>query len=339
MNKLKLTKKALAAVISVAVAAAVITALLIVNIFYPLKYLSAYFVRRTRPQQGQLVLRMLDVGQADCALATLPDGKVMLIDGGGGSYTSTLSVIRALNSIDCDFIDYVVCTSVKAEHCGGLAEIIGMFGAGTIFYPYCVNKHITSAFSDFVSAAEGSGAQLVISEYGAGAESGDFYFTFLAPDVHTASGGAYDELNSSPSDQSIDASSAVLWMEYAGAGIFYAGDSPTSSLEKIADDYALLCGTEYFCYNGHYIDFSRCALYKAAGHGGEGYHSSRLMSALSPKVSLVSVGENNSEGCPSLAAMSDMYACGEVYATMFRGTVTATVTSEGSLSVRADREG
>ena len=323
--------------ISVAVAAAVITALLIVNIFYPLKYLSAYFVRRTRPQQGQLVLRMLDVGQADCTIATLPDGKVMLIDGGGGSYTSTLSVIRALNSIDCDFIDYVVCTSVKAEHCGGLAEIIGMFGAGTIFYPYCVNKHITSAFSDFVSAAESSGAQLVISEYGAGAESGDFYFTFLAPDVHTAPGGAYDELNSSPSDQSIDASSAVLWMEYAGAGIFYAGDSPTSSLEKIADDYALLCGTEYFCYNGHYIDFSRCALYKAAGHGGEGYHSSRLMSALSPKVSLISVGENNSEGCPSLAVMSDMYACGEVYATMFRGTVTATVTSEGSLSVRADR--
>ena len=146
MNKLKLTKKALAAVISVAVAAAVITALLIVNIFYPLKYLSAYFVRRTRPQQGQLVLRMLDVGQADCALATLPDGKVMLIDGGDGSYTSTLSVIRALNSIDCDFIDYVVCTSVKAEHCGGLAEIIGMFGAGTIFYPYCVNKHITRLF-------------------------------------------------------------------------------------------------------------------------------------------------------------------------------------------------
>ena len=54
MAKIKLSKKTIAAVTSVACAAVIITTLLIVNIFYPLKYFTAYIVRREPFEEGEL---------------------------------------------------------------------------------------------------------------------------------------------------------------------------------------------------------------------------------------------------------------------------------------------
>ena len=340
MKKSKLSKKTVAAIISVAVAAVIITALLIVNIFFPLKYFTAYLVGRKRSPQGALYFHVLDVGHADCAIAELPDGKTMLIDGGDGSYTTTLKILTQLNRLDIDYIDYLVCTSVKAEHCGGLAEIISNKTVGEIFYPYSTNRYITREFAAFMSAAASSGARLTVGEYGAGAVSGDFYFTYLSPDVHTAPGGEYQAMNSSPTAANIDAASAILWLEFAGRGMLYAGDAPAATLEALADEYEQLSqieGDGYFEYCGHAIDFSRCTLYKAAGHGGEGYASAKLSDLLSPDVSVISVGEGNGEGCPSLEAMADLLAHGQLYITMYRGDITCTVSQNRELSVSAAR--
>ena len=72
-------KGRLAAIISVAAAALAICALLIANIFFPLKYFTAYLVSGSRSAEGDLGMHVLDVGQADCAIVCLPDGRSIFI--------------------------------------------------------------------------------------------------------------------------------------------------------------------------------------------------------------------------------------------------------------------
>ena len=316
-------KGRLAAIISVAAAALAICALLIANIFFPLKYFTAYLVSGSRSAEGELGMHVLDVGQADCAIVCLPDGRSMLIDGGDGTYVNTLKILTELNRLDIDFLDYVVCTSVKDEHCGGLADILGVKDAGVIFAPYCTNRYITESFSRFYAAAESSGAEMRVAEYGEGDICGEAFFTFLSPAVHTAPGGAYEQLNSDPTDEAIDAASAVLWLEHEGCGIFYAGDAPSSVLERIVGEYTIASGAGgAFNFHGHVIELEDCKVYKAAGHGGEEYRSAVLTDLLSPDISVISVGELNAEGCPSAGTLADLAAHGNIYMTAYRGDVT-----------------
>lgn len=335
MKKLKLTKKAISAIISVVVAAAVVTALLIINIFYPLKYLTAYIVSGSRSPLNNLTFHFLDVGQADCAIAELPEGRTMLIDGGDGSYTSTLKILTELNRLDIDRIDYLVCTSVNGEHCGGLGEIIKNKEVGEIFYPYSTNSRITAEFYQFTLAAEASDAQLTISRYGEGAAYGDFFFTFLAPSSDTGENSEYAAMNSDPTAENIGAASAVMWFSYGGAGVLYAGDSTSERLELIAAEYESMQSfgdpEGYFSFEGRKIDLTTCKVYKVAGHGGEGSRATRLTELLAPSISVISVGADNAEGCPSLSVMADLAAFGEdgLFITMYGGDVTVSVTEKG----------
>ena len=245
------------------------------------------------------------------------------IDGGDGTYVNTLKILTELNRLDIDFLDYVVCTSVKGEHCGGLADILGVKDAGVIFAPYCTNRYITESFSRFYAAAESSGAEMRVAEYGEGDICGEAFFTFLSPAVHTAPGGAYEQLNSDPTDEAIDAASAVLWLEHEGCGIFYAGDAPSSVLERIVGEYTIASGAGgAFDFHGHVIELEDCKVYKAAGHGGEEYRSAVLTDLLSPDISVISVGELNAEGCPSAGTLADLAAHGNIYMTAYRGDVT-----------------
>ena len=339
VKKVRLTKKALAAIISVVSAAVIICALLIVNIFYPVKYLTAFFVSRKSAPLGELNMCVLDCGQADCAILTLPDGKTMLIDGGDGTYRSVLDILTELNRRDISTIDYLVCTSVAEEHCGGLAEIINNKRVGTIFYPYCNNRYITDAFSQFVSAAESSGAELVISEYGAGVQSGDFYFTFLSPSVHTAPDGEYDKLNSDPTAQNIADSSAVMWLEYAGVAFALSSSAGRDVLKKVADNYKLLSslGDKFAASGGNEVKLEECTFVTASGHGREECSSPDWYDALSADYAIISVGENYS-GCPSAQAIADIgNTVSAPMTTQMRGNITVTVTADGKYNISEER--
>lgn len=343
MAKVRLSKKAVAAIVSIACAAVLICALLIVNVFYPLRYFTAFIAPREEYPEGELNMCVLDVGQADCAIVTLPNGKTLLIDGGDGTYRNNLKILTELNRRCSRRIDYIVCTSVKDEHCGGLGEIIRNSSVGAIFYPYCTNRYITESFGDFISAANGSGARMIVAEYGAGVSSEDFYFTFLSPSVHTNPDSEYAQLNSDPNDGTIAAASAVLWIEHKGTGIVYAGDVTGAKLDEIAATYNLMqqLGDPdgYFTFSGHVINFSSCAAYKAAAHAAESSLSTSFTDLISPDISVISVGENNSEGCPSVSVLADLLAHGttddNIFMTCYDGDVTLNIDGSGRLTASA----
>ena len=56
--------------------------------------------------EGEMRIHFIDVGQGDATLVELPDGKIMLIDGGNGTSSSNTALLRYFHALDIDTIDY-----------------------------------------------------------------------------------------------------------------------------------------------------------------------------------------------------------------------------------------
>lgn len=312
-------------IITVAVVFAVILSLVITNLFIPVKYLFSYliFSANLNPA-GQMRVNFVDVGNSDCTLVELPDGKVLLIDGGDGTYSHNLKLFKELNSRGVDKIDYLVLSSVENGAAGGLAEILAYKTVDRIFAPYCPITYISDGYKNFCEKLEKDGRAVEICEYGAGVfnDEAGYYFCFLSPDIHTAEGGEYDGFLKNPSTENIKNASAVIWLEYDGVAFMFLGGTSRAVQKKILKN-AELGAMEI---NGRTIDLTSCTVLKLSDHGSAEGAFAPLSDFLSPKAAIISVGENGT-GCPSLAALSNAQnAVGsQIYRTDECGTVTITV--------------
>lgn len=102
-------------------------ALVAVSILHPLSAVA----------DGKLRVDFLDVGQGDAALVTLPDGRTLLVDGGGTTNQSQMKTDR--RSIGeavvseylwwrgLDTVDYVLPTHADSDHIDGLNDVLRNF--------------------------------------------------------------------------------------------------------------------------------------------------------------------------------------------------------------------
>ena len=303
----KLSKGRIAAIASAAVIGAVFLALVIANAFIPVKYLTAYLVARLENERGVLRVTFVDVGYGDCTICELPDGKVLMIDGGDGAYPHNLAILGALNGRGIDKIDYLVCSSVLGEYCGGLSEIIKYKSVGEIFMPAVDNIYISSSYAQFVSAARQSGARLTVSCYGAGAQGEDYYFAFLSPSPPENPLGYYEALNKSATQENIFNASAVLWLEYGQTSFIFTSSAGKAALEGIIADYSVITSTggRYEPLPGHEANLEGCDVVSVPGHGRSECTSAEWYDFIKPSLAVISVGENYS-GYPSSQALADI---------------------------------
>lgn len=181
-NKKRLSKSSIKLIVWLSVAIFIAVLLILINIFIPIKYIGAYVnFNKDLPPQNSMRIRYMDVGYGDCAIVELPDGKTMLIDGGVATYSNVHKILKTLNSSGIDKLDYLICTSVKSEHCGGLSEIIKYKSVDRAYIPYVINKEITDEYKKFYSQLTKSGASAEVAEYGKGIynrEAGYFFIFF-----------------------------------------------------------------------------------------------------------------------------------------------------------------
>lgn len=330
-KRLKLPPSAIVAIVISAVAAAVVIALIIINAFIPVRYLSAYTVKADKNTQGQLKVTYIDVGFGDSTLIELPDGKTALIDGGDGSYPNQLKLLNTLNSHGVDYIDYLICSSVKKEHCGGLAEIIELKGVGYAFIPYSKNERITDEYHAFISALEAKNIPSEIAGVSAGFDGTDYFFTFLSPSSYLSPQSEYAALNTNPDKENIDNASAVGWLECFGKKFVFCSDVRSGALERAIADYNLQksLGNVYCPYKGNGVELEGCDVATVAAHGGEKNACAKWFNLLKPKYAIVSVGLNYG-GYPSAIALSDPTGVGaQIYLTSESGNVEFCVNSQG----------
>src|SRR6185295_12948674 len=85
----------------------------------------------SRPEDGQLSVTFLDVGQGDAILIEGPRGNRVLVDGGPGSQPITQALSRNL-PIDSRRIDLVVLTHAQSDHMAGLLTVVDKYDVGAV---------------------------------------------------------------------------------------------------------------------------------------------------------------------------------------------------------------
>lgn len=335
MKRKRLSKGLLISIITSALILVAALAILITNIYIPVKYLSAYLVTANRAVDGELRVSFLDVGYGDCTLVEFPDGRTMLIDSGNGRYGNQLKLLKLLNGYGVDNIDYLVCTSVKNERCGGFGELLKYKAVGKVYMPYCLSTQITDGYRAFCEAVKSCGAKTEICEYGAGERGDGYEFCFLSPSVHTLENGEYDLLNKNPNETNINNASAALWLECGGVSFLFLGDVNSEIEAKICADYLLTGGQTAAGYN---VRLENCKIVKAANHGKITSACAALYDLIKPETVIISVGENG-QGCPSQDVISDAqrYAGENLYRTDYCGTVTVTA-KDGSYRIEKEKK-
>ena len=95
---------------------------------------------------GNLHLTMMDVGQGDAMLVTLPNGKTLMVDTGGVSLHGEFDIGDrvlgpALRARGIGRLDYVAITHGDPDHIGGALSLVRDFGPREVWYGTYVNNH------------------------------------------------------------------------------------------------------------------------------------------------------------------------------------------------------
>lgn len=319
-QKKRLSKRLLALIITVSVVLVLLSAILITNIFIPVKYLSAYInTSSDKPQKGEMRISFIDVGNGDCTLVELPDGKVALIDGGNGSYNNQLKIFKKLNSYKIDKIDYLFCTSSSANRCGGLAEIVKYKNIDKVFAPIYKNSGVTEEYRNFRKEIKNKSKSISECVYGAGEYNEEYGYCFYV---------LYPERETTDSEYDSVASSSV-WISYGGVSVLLLGDLKTSELRNFHDSYTVTG----FDINGQSIKIEECNIVKPSNGGDDSGVYAPLYDLIQAETAIISTDKE-----PALALLSDIevYAGDNIYSTDNNGTVTLSI-SGGSYSVKKER--
>lgn len=310
MSKFKefMSKRWVRSTILITVAFLVIIAFVIINIFIPVKYFSAFFsCKAPKPAEGEMRVTVLDVGYGDCAVIELPDGKNMLIDGGDGELPNGLAIQTILNKYDINRLDYVVCTSVKEEHCGGLFEILRPqnMSIGTVFMPNvsAENAEITPEFKSLYnlvqSKAEKQNIKFCKVGEGASGEKFDYFFTFITPPADA-------ELIKESTEDEIDNFSASVWLQYGETSMLFTGDVQDTALESLVQSYN--ANPDRFSFNGKAVDLTSCDILKVGYHGAVEAKCAPYYNLLQPSIAVISntVAQNGGKPAIDKGVVSDI---------------------------------
>ena len=99
-------------------------------------------------EMPDLKVHFVDVGQADCILMELPDGKNVIIDSGVHEYDDLKNYIEDNTSIDS--FDYAIATHADSDHIGNFDKILEDYEVKKIYRPYVLyNGELYDFSADF----------------------------------------------------------------------------------------------------------------------------------------------------------------------------------------------
>ncbi len=235
-----------------------------------------------------LVVRFLDVGQADCEVLQFPDGRNVIIDSGGRETADKL--VDKLKTFGIEKFDYVIATHPHEDHIGGMSKILDNFETGIFYMPDAVSS--TKVFEDMISSLEQKGVNVkqatagvcVMDEQGVKME-------FVAP-----VGDNYNDKNNY---------SAVLKLTYNKRAFLFTGDAERISEREMLDSGAYL----------------KADVIKVGHHGSDSSTGEDFLNAIGPKYAVIEVGADNDYGHPHIKILERLKNV-KVYRTDLHGDIT-----------------
>ena len=244
----------------------------------------AIFPFRADWAKGKLEVDVLDVGQGDSLLVVSPGGKTLLIDGGGafsgfpgreenfGVDPGEDAVSPYLWSRELQKLDVVALTHAHQDHLGGLTAILENFRVGQLW----IGREVSSAALNRLE--ELARQRRILIEHEIRGKSFDWdgiSGKFLWPEAVSG--------EIAPAAKNDD--SLVLKLHYRDRDILLPGDA-----EKQAER-AILAENSTEALHSDVL--------KIGHHGGKNSTTLEFLSAVQPRVAIISVGEKNLYGHPS----------------------------------------
>lgn len=255
--------------------------------------------------EGELRIHFVDVGQGDCIMIQLPDGKNMIIDGGDRGSDS--------------------------DHVGGLDDVILREDVDVkkMFVPRLTTDQITTqVYRDFLSAIEQEktvveGVTVEYSTVDSDFENLEVGYRF---DFVTPTDDCYDMgiFNSAEGKNSV---SPIIVMEFGGKKVLFTGDANEKYTEKWFADL-IAADTQ------HSLDYYDVDVLKVGHHGSETSTGAEFLEVVKPEYAVISYGEGNKYGHPReelLTRLRGYMPDSNIYRTAEDGTIV--------LSIRKDEAG
>ncbi|HRY60012.1 MAG TPA: ComEC/Rec2 family competence protein [Patescibacteria group bacterium] len=247
----------------------------------------------------------LDVGQGDSILIRTADGHDMLIDGGpDGSVLERLGEVLPIWDRD---LDWVVLTHPHEDHIVGLDEILKRYNVKQILEPDLKNvpdneRYFNSLGQEKAIPEEKAikGERIVLNN--------DVVFSVIYPS------------NFQMEEENLNDDSIIMQLEYKGKKFLFTGDATAEVEVKILDQN---------------IDSD----FLKIGHHGSRYSSSqKFLEAVTPSVSIISVGVGNSFGHPTQDTLDRLSAVGSrVLRTDRNGTIEVDVGENGDWQIECSK--
>jgi len=264
-------------------------------------------------KEGKLRIDFLDVGQGDAALVAMPDGRTLLVDGGGrpeaadlsGSKTDRRGIGEAVVSEylwwrGLDTVDYVLATHADSDHIDGLNDVLRNFTADAALVARSpVNDPEYLKFAQTLSTTDTHVATI---------HAGDtIRFGAVTIDV------LWPPAALRPNEPSRNNDSIVLQITYGNRKIMLTGD-----IEKPAERALREAAT-----NLH------ADVIKVPHHGSKSSSTQPFVAATQPQFAVISVGQYSMFGHPHREVVERWQASGaRVLTTGQCGTIT--VTTDGT---------
>lgn len=128
------------------------------------------------PEAPTLSVHLMNVGQAECILITC-DGQNLLIDSGTKDMSSR--ILRYLEYMGIEDLDYVISTHVHSDHVGSFPAIFDRYPVGTVYA--MKEEYSSSVYKAFLKSVKKHGLTITHPELGEQFSLGPAVVTFLGP--------------------------------------------------------------------------------------------------------------------------------------------------------------
>ncbi|MDE3136373.1 MAG: ComEC/Rec2 family competence protein [Acidobacteriota bacterium] len=256
-------------------------------------------------RRGKLEVTVLDVGQGDSIFVAFPDGRTLLVDGGGlegsftaGGYNSGLDVGEDvvspyLWSRGLKRVDAVELTHAHHDHMGGLFAVLENFRVGQLWVGHDVDSR---AYHALLAEARSRGISILHRRSGESFDWGGVDGRFLWPSND-------DEVAKASNNDSI-----VLSLTDGQTRFLLPGD-----IEKKVES-ELVSGN----------DPITSVFLKVPHHGSKTSSTQEFLEAVHPRYAVMSVGTQNAFGLPSAQVVDRYREDGiDLWSTERDGAVTA----------------
>jgi competence protein ComEC len=269
--------------------------------------------------RGKLELTVLDVGQGDSIFASFPDGRTMLIDGGGEPGSIWTHGLRAGPDIGEDVVapylwsrgikrvDVVALSHAHHDHMDGLRAVLNDFSVGELWVGLDSD---VPAFRELLQEAKSRGVKIIYRHLGERLDFGGAQVTVVWP----------PEPGDIPLTTNND--SLVLSVQNGATRFLLPGD-----VEAKAEKELIASGENVSA------DFL-----KVPHHGSKSSSTEPFLAGVAPRFAVISVGEGNPFGHPNVSVVARYE---EKHTRLFRTDQDGAVTTESdghNLTVKSYRE-